>query len=138
MTAGAVKKKENCRPPLRISSEVIPAPEGPYVGLAKSAAKPVVAPLPSMTLMVQERISLMRTTVVDALVWPIHDINEALVGVPEYRLLSFNGNYVHEILNQPALTRFKEIPNRARKPNKAPNINGMEEAVTWSILFIMI
>ena len=82
ITAGAVKKKVNVDPPLAVDNVTTPAPEGPYVGTEKSMLNAVVAPDAVRTFTVQLMISLMRTTVVDPLVWPMQDKIEEVEGIP--------------------------------------------------------
>ena len=82
MAAGAVKKNVNVDPPLVVANVMAPAPVGPYVGAVKSDETPVVAPAAFFTVTVHDKISRMRTTVVDALVWPTHVSVDDVDGTP--------------------------------------------------------
>ena len=65
MVLGDVTTKLKVVPPLPEARSEVPDPEGPYVGMTKSALTPVVAALElSRTVMVQEVTSAICTTVV--------------------------------------------------------------------------
>ena len=79
MTAGAVSTKLNEAPPFAWTSASDPEPLGPYVGTVKSDERAIANPAASFTVIVHEIASSVRTYVVAALVWPIHDRMDAVV-----------------------------------------------------------
>ena len=82
MDAGAVKKKLNVLPPFTDVNLGEPLPTRPYVGTLKSVERPVVGLNAFMTVTVHEITSLIRTTVDEVLVWPMHNSVDDAVGVP--------------------------------------------------------
>ena len=82
MDAGAVKKKLNVLPPFTDVKLGEPLPTRPYVGTLKSVERPVVGLNAFMTVTVHEITSLIRTTVDEVLVWPMHNSVDDAVGVP--------------------------------------------------------